>query len=63
MAADSYNTRDQARAGTQAAPALLNTTVGDPLQRTTNVGTAGDTGQVGLATGGTDRPNDVSDND
>ena len=60
MAADTYTTRGEARAGTQAAPALKNVTVGNPLQRLTNVGTRGDTGQVGQATGGTDRPNDVN---
>jgi len=60
MAADAYNTRDQARAGTQADPVLKNVTIGNPLQRTTNVGTAGDTSQVAIPTGGTDRPNDVN---
>jgi hypothetical protein len=63
MAADTYTARDQTAAGTQAAPPLLNEIIGDPLQRATNVGTRGDTGQVGQATGGTDRPNDPSDND
>jgi len=61
MAADAYEARTEARAGTQAAPALTNVTVANPLQRATNPGTAGDTGQVALATGGTDRPNDQHD--
>jgi hypothetical protein len=61
MAADTYVTRTEARAGTQAAPELTNVTIGNPLQRLTNPGTNGDTGQVPLATGGTDRLNDQHD--
>lgn len=57
MAADSYEARTEARAGTQAAPPLLNTNVGNALQPATKVGTQGDTGQVATPTGGTDRPN------
>ena len=54
-----YNTRDQTAQGTLAAPPLLNVTVGDPLLRTTNADyTTG--GQAAIATGGTDRPNDVN---
>ena len=63
MAADTYVTRGEARAGTQTNPVLTNVTIGNPLQRLTNPGTKGDTGQVATPTGGTDRPNDVSDND
>ena len=64
MAADSYTTRGESRAGTQTNPVLTNVTVGNPLQRLTNVGTRGDTGQVATPAGTfTDRPNDVSDND
>lgn len=60
MAADTYTTRGEARAGTQADPVLTNVTIANPLQRLTNVGTRGDTGQVATPTGGTDRPNDVN---
>jgi hypothetical protein len=61
MAADSYEARTESRAGTQAAPALTNVTVANPLQPATKVGTQGDAGQVPLATGGTDRLNDQHD--
>ncbi len=65
------NTRSAARAGTQAAPALLNTYVGDPLQPDADgkVG-PGITGQKAAAEitgdggsynyGGKNRPNDVN---